>query len=100
MFQALKLGSYFAFPCIRNIVKEQLFTASGSQFQELIFEPDKLPGLSRNGPLDLFFSKPKDLVPREQFLAKTVHKHTLQRSNVSLVLRNIRKQYFFAKRKT
>ena len=30
MFQALKLGSYFAFPCIWNILKEQLFTASGT----------------------------------------------------------------------
>ena len=50
MFQALKLGSYFAFPCIWNILKEQLFTASGSYFQELLFGPDKLPGLSRNGP--------------------------------------------------
>ena len=30
MFQALKLGSYFAFPWIWNILKEQHFTASGS----------------------------------------------------------------------
>ena len=30
MFQALKLGSYFAFPCIWNILKEQLFMTSGS----------------------------------------------------------------------
>ena len=29
IFQALKLGSYFAFPCIWNISKEQVFTASG-----------------------------------------------------------------------
>ena len=34
--QALKLGSYFTFPYIRNMLKEQLFTASGSQFQELL----------------------------------------------------------------
>ena len=49
-FQALKLGNYFAFPYIWNILKEKLFTASGSQFQELLFGPAKLPGLSRNGP--------------------------------------------------
>ena len=32
-FQTLKLGSYFAFPYIRNLLKEELFTASGSQIQ-------------------------------------------------------------------
>ena len=30
IFQVLKLGSYFAFPHIGNILKEQLFTANGS----------------------------------------------------------------------
>ena len=49
MFQALKLGSYFAFLYILNILKGQLFTASGSLFQELLFGPAKLPGLSGNG---------------------------------------------------
>ena len=29
-FQSLKLVGYFAFPYIRNIIKEQLFTASAS----------------------------------------------------------------------
>ena len=50
-FQALKLGSYFAFPYICNMLKEQLSTARRSQFQELLFRPDKLLGLSRNDPL-------------------------------------------------
>ena len=50
-FQALKLGSYFAFPYIWNL-KEQLFTASRSLFQELLFGPGKLLGLS---PWPLFY---------------------------------------------
>ena len=50
-FKALKLGSYFTILYIWNILKEQLFTACGSQFLELLFGPDMLPGLSRNGPL-------------------------------------------------
>jgi len=54
MFQALKVGSYFAFPYNWNILKEQLFTSSWSQFQELLFEPDKLPDLSRNVLIDMF----------------------------------------------
>ena len=52
-FQALKLGSFFAFLYIWNILKEQLFTASGSQFLELLFGTDKLAGLSINGPLQI-----------------------------------------------
>jgi len=51
-FQSLKLVGYFAIPYIWNIIKEQLFTASASYFQELLFGPVKLTGLSRNAPLD------------------------------------------------
>ena len=32
------------------MLKEQVFTASGSQFQELCLGHDKLPGLSRSDP--------------------------------------------------
>ena len=49
-FQVLKLGSYFAFPCIWNVLKEQLLTTSKSLLQELLFGSDKLQRLSRNGP--------------------------------------------------
>ena len=48
-FQALKLRSYFAFPFIRNILKRAAFHGKRILVSRIAF---KLPGLSRNDPLN------------------------------------------------
>ena len=53
---------------------EQLFTASGSKLKELLFEPDKLPGLSRNGPLFIWSrvaerTLPPSLIPWARYFS-------------------------------
>ena len=49
---------------------EQLFTASGSKLKELLFEPDKLPGLSRKGPLGPVSRKSRKLFGPEKPFVK------------------------------
>ena len=51
-FQALNLAVIQPLLISETYFKKQLFTASGSQSQELLFEPDKLTGISRNDPQD------------------------------------------------
>ena len=46
-----KLCSYFYFCSLYNILKDQLYRISRSQFYEWLFGPEKFSGLSRNGPL-------------------------------------------------
>ena len=81
-FQALKLGSYFAFP---YIIKRAAFTVSGSLFQELLFGPDKLPvefretapgakkffvffkALLASGSVEATSANPLRLIPQKNF---------------------------------
>ena len=46
-----KLCSYLNFCSLCNILKDQLFRISGSDFYEWLFGPEKFSELSRNGSL-------------------------------------------------
>ena len=48
--RSTKLYSYFNFPSLCNIWKDQLYRISGLEFYEWLFEPKKFSGLSRKGP--------------------------------------------------
>ena len=47
-----KLCSYFYFYSLYNIREDQLYRISRPEFDEWLFGPEKLSGLSRNGPLN------------------------------------------------
>ena len=46
----IKLHSNFSFCYLENMVKDRLSKTSGCQFHKLLLAPEKLSGLSRNGP--------------------------------------------------
>mgnify|MGYP007094270400 CR=1 FL=1 len=47
-----KLSSYFYFYSLYNIWEDQLYRISRPEFDEWLFGPEKLSGLSRNRPLN------------------------------------------------
>ena len=59
-----KLCSYFYFYSLYNIWKDQLYIISRSSFYEWLYGPEKLSGLSRNGPLGPVSRKSRELFGR------------------------------------
>ena len=80
--EGTKLCSYFYFYSLYNIWEDQLYRISWPEFDEWLFGPEKLSGLSRNKPQGLVSRKSNRPGPCWEAYARTKARTTRQNNDL------------------